>query len=134
MGEETSREGRPRSSKPIEKKSKIVRRGEEKERKRWTAERSALIRAMTAINTTIVGVGGGKSRTAGVITVVKGMDIMEVLAMTGTMQCKDFVKAQGRQRSTGEGRGEGRIMATEVDALPIDTLAMVTRLLHQNNQ
>ena len=57
-----------------------------------------------------------------------------LLAITGTMECKDFVKAQGRQRSTGEGRGEGRIMATEVDALPMDTLAMVTRLLHQNNQ
>ena len=66
--------------------------------------------------------------------VVKGMDIMEMLAMMGTMECMDFIKAQGRQRSTTEGRGEGRIMTTEADALPTDTLAMVTRVFHQTNR
>ena len=138
MGEETSREGRPRSSKPIEKKSKIVRRGEEKERKLWTAERSALIRAMTAIITMIVGVGGVKFPTAGVITVVKMMDIMEMLAMTwGTSKaswCLKIVKAQGHQRSTGEGRRACRTTAMKAGARLMIPLATGTRLLHQTHQ
>ena len=76
------------SSKQREKKksSKIERRRrEEKKRKLWTAERSALTGAMAAIITTIVGVGGVKSRTAGVITAVKVMDII-LLAMMGMME------------------------------------------------
>jgi len=57
-----------------------------------------------------------------------------LLAVTGMMECKDFVKAQGRQRSTGEGRGEGRTTAVIVDAHPTLPLTMGTRLLHQTNQ
>ena len=85
----------------------------------------------------IVGVGGVKSRTAGVITVVKGMDTVEMLAMTGGTSkesCLKIVKAQGHQRSTGEGRREGRIMATGADARLMVSPAMDTRLLHQTIQ
>ena len=89
---------------------------------------------MLAIITMIIGFGGKEFRTAVVISAEKGMDTMKMLVMTGTMDCKDFVKAQGRQRSTGEGRGESRIMATEADAHPTLPLAMGTRLLHQTNQ
>ena len=129
---------RPRSSSslPVEKKiiKIIVRRGEEKERKLWTTERSALTGAMTAIIKTIVGVGGVKSLTAGVIMVVKVLDIMEMLAMMETMECKDFVKAQGRLRNAGEGRGEGRIMAIMAEARLMVSPAMDTRVFHQTNQ
>ena len=69
-----------------------------------------------------------------VITAAKGMDIMQMLAMTGKMECKDFIKAQGHQRSTGEGLRTRRTTAMEVDALPMDTLAMVTRVFHQTNR
>ena len=61
----------------------IVRGGEEKERKRWTAERSALIRAMKAIVMIIVGVRGVKFPTAVLITALKGMDTMEMLETRG---------------------------------------------------
>ena len=51
----------------------------------------------------IVGVGGVNFPTVVVITAMKGMDTMEMME---TMECKDFIKAQGRQRSTAEGRRE----------------------------
>ena len=57
-----------------------------------------------------------------------------LLAITGTMECKDFVKAQGRQRSTGEGRGEGRIMAIMAEARLMVSPAMDTRVFNQTIQ
>ena len=68
-----------------------------------------------------------------VITAVKVMDII-LLAMMGMMECKDFVKAQGRLRSTEEGLGEGRTTAKEAEAHPTLPLAMDTRVFHQTNQ
>ena len=125
-------------SRSIEKKSKIVRRGKEKERKLWTTERSALTGEMAAIITTIVGVGGVNFPTVVVITAMKGMDTMEMLAMTGgtsKASCLKIVKAQGQQRSTGEGRRACRTTAMKADARPVITLVMDTpgsrQMLHQ---
>ena len=92
---------------------------------------------MEAIITMIAGVGGVNFPTPVVITVVKGMDTVEMLAMTGgtsKASCLKIVKAQGHQRSTGEGRREGRIMATGADARLMVSPAMDTRLLHQTIQ
>ena len=92
---------------------------------------------MEAIITMIAGVGGANFPTAVVITAAKGMDTVEMLAMTGgtsKASCLKIVKAQGHQRSTGEGRREGRIMATGADARLMVSPAMDTRLIHQTIQ
>ena len=78
-----------------------------------------------------VGVGGVNFPTVVVITAMKGMDTMEMME---TMECKDFIKAQGRQRSTGEGRGEGRIMAIMAEARLMVSPAMDTRVFNQTNR
>ena len=92
---------------------------------------------MEAIITMIAGVGGANFPTAVVITAAKGMDTVEMLAMTGGTSkesCLKIVKAQGHQRITGEGRREGRIMATGADARLMISPAMDTRLIHQTIQ
>ena len=74
---------------------------------------------MVAIVTMIAGVGGVNFPTAVVITTMKGMDTMKML-------CKDFIKAQGRQRSTAEGHRERATTAKDTDARPVLPLAMAT--------
>ena len=92
---------------------------------------------MTAIIMVIVGVGGVKFPTAVVITVVKGIDTVEMLAMTGGTSkesCLKIAKAQGHQRSTGEGRRACRTTAMKAGARLVLPPAMGTRLLHQTHQ
>ena len=92
---------------------------------------------MEAIITMIAGVGGANFPTAVVITAAKGMDTVEMLAMTGgtsKASCLKIVKAQGHQRSTGEGRRARRTTAMKAGAPLVLPPAMGTRLLHQTHQ
>ena len=92
---------------------------------------------MVAIIMTIAGVGGVIFPTAVVITAMQGMDTMEMLALTrGTSKasCLKIVKAQGHQRSTGEGRRACRTTAIKAGARLVLPPAMGTRLLHQTHQ